>query len=97
MIVRQTNSQHLSYNELVGTYQLHTVLQCCFVLIVLDCNTCTFLYQYLGRFRAVAQYSGVKRCESLMISEIYVAAESAECKPVHEYTVEAGTITVMCC
>ena len=32
-----------------------------------------------------------------MISEIYVAAESAECNPIHEYTVEAGTITVMCC
>jgi len=32
-----------------------------------------------------------------MISEIYVAAESAECKPVHEYTAEAGTSTVMCC
>ena len=56
------------------TYHLHAIMKCCFALVVLDCHTCTPLYQYFSGFRAVAKHTDVKGCAAPLISEIYVTA-----------------------
>ena len=49
-------------------------MKCRFALVILDCHTCTSLYQYFSGFRAVAKHTDVKRCKAPWISEIYVTA-----------------------